>query len=74
MPRPYHELRNAMDYHGVDQAGIAQWISRSRQYVCNCLCCRADWLHEEQYIILARLGLPPEEVYKYFPPRGGVGK
>ena len=66
----YLELRAEMLRQGIDQERLGRKINRSLQYVNRRFNGHADWEKGGMYAILNALRIPPDQIYRYFPPNG----
>lgn len=66
----YQRLRRKLREYDIDQHYLAELLKRSPSYVSNCMLGKSDWQMQEVYTIIKLCQIPPEEIYKYFPPDG----
>lgn len=66
----YQRLRRKLREYDIDQHYLAELLKRSTGYVSNCMLGKSDWQMQEVYTIIKLCQIPPEEIYKYFPPGG----
>lgn len=72
--RPYQKLRKELYGEDITQQDICKVLDRSKTYVSDRMCGKADWNIGEAYILLRMLGREPEEIFEFFPPDGGIKK
>lgn len=70
----YPELRKELFAADIDQRAVAEAIGRSVCYVNHRMVGVYNWSIEEAYALLRLIGKPPEDIFKFFPPGGGVKK
>lgn len=72
--KSYAKLRGKMAELEVTGEALANYINRSKTYVSNRMTHNFSWTIDEVYKILEFLDIPPNEIFTYFPPNGGLSK
>lgn len=70
MPKPFSNLRHAMDDNDIDQSYIARRILRNPRYVSERMCAYKPFTLNEAYTIMKILNIPHDQLHVYFPPNG----
>ncbi len=70
--KPFAKLRGKMREMDINGNALANYLGKSPSYVSYRLTHYSSWELDEIYKILDFLMIPPEEIFTYFPPNGGL--
>lgn len=70
--KPFAKLRGKMSEMDINNNALANFLNRSPSYVSTHMTHSQSWELDEIYKILDLLMIPPEEIFTYFPPNGGL--